>query len=334
MFSDALLNALHQGHYALGSKMSVSELGDLVIENLKRNYPDNWVRPEVHSPDMREGNLAVMPFFPNTKFKCRAPEAEKIHLQAEAERSAREAATRNEESERTRDTEELRVQDETESAESKWPRSEEHALNAISSERHQETQSHTESSTRDISPHHNSTLLSTPPVIVIQTAGSSETARSWDIDWLGFLVHSVVTSIPWFVAFVISYMFAPLVTTSVYTGARSTMAAFFTDKPGITFTSGVIVIFVIAIVTRMIDDKVLRVSSSEYLWASVLSISAALVMAGTWAFMLSKAPPIFGFWGGIFFVRIGFTLPALMLILMDLGDEISFADRNQKRFVK
>ena len=68
MFSDALINSLRQGSSFLGSRMSISELGDLVRTNLRNAYPNNWVRPEVHSPDQREGDVADVPVFPNPAF--------------------------------------------------------------------------------------------------------------------------------------------------------------------------------------------------------------------------------------------------------------------------
>jgi hypothetical protein len=71
MFSDALLKALHQGHSFLGPRLSVWELGDLVKELLQKTYPTTWVRPEVHSPDQREGDIAGIPLFPNAAYLAR-----------------------------------------------------------------------------------------------------------------------------------------------------------------------------------------------------------------------------------------------------------------------
>jgi hypothetical protein len=68
MFSDSLLRALRQGHPDLDARMSLSELGDLVKRNIREAYPSSWVRPEVHSPDQREGDIASVPLFPNAAF--------------------------------------------------------------------------------------------------------------------------------------------------------------------------------------------------------------------------------------------------------------------------
>ena len=84
MFSNALLQALRNGREGIGARLSFSELGDLIKENLRTAYPDSWVRPEVHSPDQREGDIASIPIFPNPAFH---PEAFRT-----AEEAARKAA--------------------------------------------------------------------------------------------------------------------------------------------------------------------------------------------------------------------------------------------------
>jgi uncharacterized membrane protein len=71
MFSDALIQALRKGRKSCPSRLSFSELGSLIGENLRTAYPDNWVRPEVHSPDQREGDIAHIPLFPNPAHRRR-----------------------------------------------------------------------------------------------------------------------------------------------------------------------------------------------------------------------------------------------------------------------
>jgi len=72
MFSSALIHALRNGHEAYGPRFSFSQLGDLVNEILRQDYPDRYVRPEVHSPDQREGDIAVNPIFPNPSYRRRS----------------------------------------------------------------------------------------------------------------------------------------------------------------------------------------------------------------------------------------------------------------------
>jgi hypothetical protein len=102
MFSDGLLTSLR----TLGPWLSLSELGDLVIANLKEGYPDTWVKPEVHSPDQREGNVANVHLFPNAAFAAKIAEEERRRTEAakaEAEKAAaeREAQRKAEEERRS-----------------------------------------------------------------------------------------------------------------------------------------------------------------------------------------------------------------------------------------
>ena len=85
MFSDALLRSLREGHEVLGPRFTVSELGDLVKQNLRDAYPESWVRPEVLSPDQRDGDVASMPLFPSPAHLARE--------QREAEARARKEVT-------------------------------------------------------------------------------------------------------------------------------------------------------------------------------------------------------------------------------------------------
>ena len=69
LFSDGLLRALAEGHPFLGPRISFSDLGDLVKEILRNAYSDKAVRPEVLSPDQREGNVANVGLFPNPQYQ-------------------------------------------------------------------------------------------------------------------------------------------------------------------------------------------------------------------------------------------------------------------------
>jgi hypothetical protein len=82
MFSLALIEALKNGHRELSDRFSFSELGDLVKETLKRKFPEDWVRPEIHTPDQREGNIADIPMFPNPAYRVR----ETVHRKPQPER--------------------------------------------------------------------------------------------------------------------------------------------------------------------------------------------------------------------------------------------------------
>jgi len=93
MFSGSLLKALRQGDPALGPRMSFSDLGYLLRQNLEEEFPNSWVRPEVLSPDQREGDIASIPLFPNPRYHALLVEQRKLERQsAEAARLAQETA--------------------------------------------------------------------------------------------------------------------------------------------------------------------------------------------------------------------------------------------------
>lgn len=69
MFSAALIQALRSGHERCGPQLSFSELGALVRENIRMAHPNDGVRPDLHSPDQREGDIASLPMFPNPAYR-------------------------------------------------------------------------------------------------------------------------------------------------------------------------------------------------------------------------------------------------------------------------
>jgi len=68
MFSGALLEVLRNGEPCGEQAFSLSGVGRRVKDLLRRKYPKDWTRPEVHSPEMREGDIADVPLFPNPQF--------------------------------------------------------------------------------------------------------------------------------------------------------------------------------------------------------------------------------------------------------------------------
>lgn len=65
MFSGALLRVLKFGNMAAGPELSLADVGDLTAALINDKYPDTAVRPEVHSPEKRKGDVALIPLFPN-----------------------------------------------------------------------------------------------------------------------------------------------------------------------------------------------------------------------------------------------------------------------------
>ena len=68
LFSGALIEVLRTGERSGRFAFSLEDIGRKVKDLLRAKYPEDWVRPEVHSPDMREGNVAHIPIFPNPAF--------------------------------------------------------------------------------------------------------------------------------------------------------------------------------------------------------------------------------------------------------------------------
>ncbi len=89
MFTHALIESLRTGHEAAGPRLSLSELGDLISDNLRRRWPEGWVRPEVHSPDRQEGDIASVPLFPNPGYRQLTTD---VAADDVAEKAAAEAA--------------------------------------------------------------------------------------------------------------------------------------------------------------------------------------------------------------------------------------------------
>jgi hypothetical protein len=63
MFSGALIEAL-QTSTEVGTRLSLRQLRDLAYDVIRRRYPHDAVRPEVHSPDQKEGDIAGIELFP------------------------------------------------------------------------------------------------------------------------------------------------------------------------------------------------------------------------------------------------------------------------------
>jgi hypothetical protein len=65
MFSGALLDCLQSGSVELPLRMSLSDVGDLTCRRILERFPEDAVRPQLHSPDQAEGSLGGLPLFPN-----------------------------------------------------------------------------------------------------------------------------------------------------------------------------------------------------------------------------------------------------------------------------
>ena len=71
MFFRALLEVLRRGEPRGRDALSLEEIGDRVKDLIAERYPHEHARPEVHSPDQREGDIADVPIFPNVAVRAR-----------------------------------------------------------------------------------------------------------------------------------------------------------------------------------------------------------------------------------------------------------------------
>jgi hypothetical protein len=65
MFSEALSHALRTGDPSRSGALTMRAVAELARDYLEKQYPGGAPRPEIHSPDQREGDVADVPFFPN-----------------------------------------------------------------------------------------------------------------------------------------------------------------------------------------------------------------------------------------------------------------------------
>ncbi len=65
MFSGTLLEVLQSGDEAAPIRLSLQDVGRLVQNKLLEEFGDKAARPEVHSPQQIDGDVAVVPLFPN-----------------------------------------------------------------------------------------------------------------------------------------------------------------------------------------------------------------------------------------------------------------------------
>jgi WD40 repeat protein len=85
MFTEALLQALSVGDSSIMDNLSLYALQRLTEDYLRHTYQneEEAPRPEVHSPDQHEGDVALIPFFPNPAVvkaeRDLQPEVKQVH---------------------------------------------------------------------------------------------------------------------------------------------------------------------------------------------------------------------------------------------------------------
>jgi hypothetical protein len=82
MFSGALLDVLRKGNDNVQDPfLSLEQVGASVCQVIRDKYPNDGVRPEVLSPDQREGNIAHLPLFPNAALTGSANAVKRLPLE-------------------------------------------------------------------------------------------------------------------------------------------------------------------------------------------------------------------------------------------------------------
>ena len=68
MFTTAMIDVLRNDLVRDGRRLSMYEVGELTFQRIKKLFPDDDpVRPEVHSPNQPDGDIAKLPLFPTTR---------------------------------------------------------------------------------------------------------------------------------------------------------------------------------------------------------------------------------------------------------------------------
>jgi hypothetical protein len=68
-FSETLLGVLVEGNGRISTDLSLYNVGAQARERIVERYPEDRMRPEVHPPNQREGNVAMVELFPNAALR-------------------------------------------------------------------------------------------------------------------------------------------------------------------------------------------------------------------------------------------------------------------------
>ena len=87
MFSGALLHSLSHADERRSSRLSLEDIAEISTLHIRRQFKEMAVRPEVHVPDKRRGDLSSLPFFPIVSL-LPAGESEKVPHKRDSKISA------------------------------------------------------------------------------------------------------------------------------------------------------------------------------------------------------------------------------------------------------
>jgi hypothetical protein len=69
MFSGALLESLRNGDLKRSQMLSLDDIRELTNNKIKERFRDKAVKPEIHVPDQRKGDISKIAFFPNAALR-------------------------------------------------------------------------------------------------------------------------------------------------------------------------------------------------------------------------------------------------------------------------
>ena len=69
MFTGALVQVLKEGAKLSTPKFSLQMIQQLTWERIRNTYKESAVRPEVHCPDQKQGDVSRFPLFPNASYR-------------------------------------------------------------------------------------------------------------------------------------------------------------------------------------------------------------------------------------------------------------------------
>ena len=95
MFTEGLLDFLSRGYREGGKLLSLDDLALCLPEVMREKFGEDYVRPELHLPDQRHGNLSRIGLFPN-KAKKQKERAKAEPISKPLQRSGQRAVERKE----------------------------------------------------------------------------------------------------------------------------------------------------------------------------------------------------------------------------------------------
>lgn len=90
MFTGALLDVLHEGTGGGMKSLSLLQVGELAKNLIFDKYQDQAVRPQVLTPDQEQGDIAMIPLFPNPAVRKAELPVRLDRLELEFEKIAKE----------------------------------------------------------------------------------------------------------------------------------------------------------------------------------------------------------------------------------------------------